>query len=84
MKVIEEGLPLIEEKQKMIKLADRSETGWLMDAEYQEDKFAEDSDDEKRIEKTEQSVERKLLKKRKGTGKGKAPVMEEKPRGSWS
>ena len=54
-----------------------------MVVEYQEDKLAEDSNDEKRIEKAERSAERKLLKKRKGTGKGKAPVMAKKPQSSW-
>ena len=81
---IEEGLALIEERQKLIKLADRSDTGWLMVAEYQEDKFAKDSDDKKRIEKAEQSTETKLSKKRKRAGKGKAPWTAEKPCGGLS
>ena len=72
VKASEEGLALIEERQKLIKLANHSDTGWLMFAEYQEDELAEDIDDEKRIEKAERSAERKLLKKRKGASKGKA------------
>ena len=84
VQAIEEGLALIEDRQKLIKLADRSDTGWLMVAEYQEDELAEDSDDEKRIEKAEKRAERKLLKKRKGAGKGKAPVMPDKARGGWA
>ena len=85
VKAIEEGLALIEERQKLTKLADHSDTGWLMVAEYmyQQDELAEDSDDEKRINKAERSAERKLLKKRKGTGKGKAPVMAERSKVAW-
>ena len=55
-----------------------------MPLEYQEDELAEDSDDEKRIEKEERIAERKLLKKRKGAGKGKTPVMADKAQGGWS
>ena len=47
VQAIEEGPSLIKERQKLIKLADRSDTGWLMVAEYQENELAEDSDHEK-------------------------------------
>ena len=73
MQAIEENLAFIQDRQKLIKLANHSDTGWLMVAEYQDDELAEDTDDEKRIEKAERSAEGKLLKKTKGAGKGKGP-----------
>ena len=43
------------ERQKLIKLADRSEFRWGVVAEYTADELADNSDDEKRIEKTEKA-----------------------------
>lgn len=48
---IESGLKLLAERQKLIKIADRSEHGWGVVTKYTADDFAEDSDDEKRLEK---------------------------------
>ena len=57
---------LLAERQKLIKIADRSENGWGVVAEYTVDELADDSDDEKRTEKAEKAAERKAgLRKRK-------------------
>ena len=58
-KNLEQGLALLSECQKLIKLADRSEHGRGVVAEYTADELAEDSDDEKRIFKAEKAAERK-------------------------
>lgn len=65
MKSIEEGLALLSERRKLIKLADRSEHGWGVVAEYTADELAEDSEDEKRIFKAEKAAERKSVKRRR-------------------
>jgi hypothetical protein len=59
-KAVLEGTKLLAERQKLIRLADRSEHGWGVVAEYEADELAADSGDEKRIEKAEKAAERKL------------------------
>ncbi|XP_065883338.1 uncharacterized protein [Dysidea avara] len=65
---IEEGMRSLKLRQKAIKLADRSEFGWSLVAEYDADELADDSDDEKKIEKAEKAAERKaaIAKKKRG------------------
>ena len=46
---LEEGEKLLNERQKHILLADRSESGWCTVDEYKQHDLADDSDDEKRI-----------------------------------
>ena len=58
-KAIDEGIEMLERRQKLIKLADRSEYGWRTVEEYEEDDLTKDSDDEKRIAKAEYRVETK-------------------------
>ena len=53
---LREGEALLVERQKLIKIADRSASGWSL---------ADDSDDEKRPEKAEKAAERKAGLKRK-------------------
>ncbi|ETW96471.1 MAG: hypothetical protein ETSY2_46335 [Candidatus Entotheonella gemina] len=65
MDALKEGRQLLTERQKLIKIADRSEYGWGVVAEYTTDELAEDSDDEKRIEKAERAAEQKAAKRRK-------------------
>ena len=48
------------ERQKLIRMADRSEHGWATVKEHLEDELADDSDDEKRIQKAEFRAGRKL------------------------
>ncbi len=62
---LKEGESLLQRQQKVIKIADRSELGWSVDSEYEADKLANDSDDEKRLEKAEKAAERKLVRRRK-------------------
>ena len=62
---LKRGIKLLAERQKLIKLADRSEFGWSVVEEYTADELAVDSDDEKRIEKAEKLAEKKALRKRK-------------------
>ena len=62
---LREGNALLAHRQRIIKLANRSESGWAVVDEYEGDDLAEDSDDEKRMEKAENRAERKLAKKRK-------------------
>ena len=52
-KEIFEGTKLLNERQKLILLADQSKFGWGTVAEYTQHELAEDSDDEKRIYKAE-------------------------------
>ena len=77
---LQKGRALIDERQKLIRLADRSEHGWGMVEEYTADNLAENSDDERRIEKAERAAERKAGKRRK---KRAAETPANKPRGSY-
>ena len=56
---LEEGKELITNRQKLIKIADRSEFGWSTVDEYVEDELADNSDDEKRLFRAEGRAKRK-------------------------
>lgn len=60
-----EGLELLASRQKLIKIVDRSEFGLGVVAGYEADDLASDSDNEKKLEKVERNVERKMMKRRK-------------------
>ncbi len=62
--VITTGRKLIHDRNKLIKIADRSSCGWAAANVYAHDQLASDSDDEKRIKKSEYRVERKIKEKR--------------------
>ena len=69
---ITEGMSLINKRQKLIKIADRSEYGWVTIDDYVEDELADNLDNEKRLFRAEVRAGRKLkmayaakLKKRK-------------------
>lgn len=47
--VLQESKQCIAERQKLPRIADWSEHGWATVEEYQEDKFADNSDDKKRL-----------------------------------
>ena len=64
-KALERGRRLIAERQKLICVADCSELGWIVVSEYTVDELADDSEDEKRLEKAERLVEKKAAKHRK-------------------
>lgn len=59
------GKELLSHRQKLIRIADRSEYGWVVVEEYEEDDLAANSDDEKRLEKAERAAERKVAVNRK-------------------
>ena len=59
---VQEGKSLIQQRQKMLKLADSSELGWKVVTEYQTNPLASDSDDERKIYKAEVGAERKNRK----------------------
>ena len=50
-KSLEDCLQLIRKRQKLIKIAYKSEFGWLASREYDEDEIASNSDDDKRLKK---------------------------------
>ena len=58
-RAIEEGITLTEKRIKVIKLADRSEFGWSTVSEYLSDELASNSEDEKRIFRSERRAERR-------------------------
>ena len=70
--LLEEGAKLVSERQKLIRMADRSEHGWATVEEYLEDELAENSDDEKRMQKAEYRAGRKLKAAAAKTGKKKS------------
>ena len=55
---ITRGRKAIAERQKLIKIPDCSELGWAVVAEYTADKLADNSDDEKWLEKAEKGHNR--------------------------
>ena len=55
-----EGEKLIAVRQKLIKIADRSEHGWSTVDEYMDDELADNSDDEKRLFRAEQRAGRRV------------------------
>ncbi|KXJ19767.1 hypothetical protein AC249_AIPGENE21535 [Exaiptasia diaphana] len=58
----QEALKLIQKRQKLIKLAGKSEGGWLVVQEYENDELADNSENEKKIKKAQEkgSKKRKL------------------------
>ena len=62
---LQKAIEMLERRMRLIKMADRSEYGWAVVAEYEADELAVDSDDEKRIYRAEKEAEKKWLKKRK-------------------
>ena len=63
--MLEQGAKIVAEWLNLIKIADRSEFGWGIVPEYTADELADDSDDEKRLERAENTAERKAGKRRR-------------------
>ena len=61
---ISEGLDLISNRQKVIRLADSSELGWSVVKEYQSNPLASDSEDKKRMMRAEARASRKMKQRR--------------------
>ena len=62
---LQKGLTLLADRQKRIKLADRSQYGWALVDEYEDDELALDDNDSKRIEKAEKAAATKACKRKK-------------------
>ena len=70
---IVEGMDIIDKRQKLIKMADKSPMGWKLVDEYEQNTLADDSDDEKRMFKAEARAERKAKKSKKSDGRRYLP-----------
>ena len=57
---IAEGMNLVKNRQKLVKLADSTDLGWRVDQEYESNPLADDSDDEKKMIKAQSRAERKF------------------------
>ena len=57
---LREGEKLLKDRQKLIRIADRSEYGWATVSEYEEDELADGSDDEKRLYRAELRAGKKV------------------------
>jgi len=60
--VLESNAKLIKKRNKLIKIADRSDSGWATVLEYETDDIASDSEDDKRIKKAESRAQSKISK----------------------
>ncbi|KAK3084471.1 hypothetical protein FSP39_014044 [Pinctada imbricata] len=78
---LSQGMTLIQQRQKMIKLADSSEAGWLVVHEYESNPLADNSDDKKRIFKAQTRPDRKLKeeKKKRRDFRRYTPYSQQKP-----
>ena len=65
---LDEGIKSLEKRQKHIKVADRSDYGWATVEHYDSHPLADDSDDEKRLEKAEREAGRAANKRRREGG----------------
>ena len=63
--LLDQVLELNKQRQKLIKVADRSSQGWATVKEYVADELADDSGDEKRLKKAEKSATTKKAELRK-------------------
>ena len=61
---LNEGKNRLAQRRKLVHLADREEKGWKFVREYVRDNLAEDSDDEKQIEKARRAVQEKFSTRR--------------------
>ena len=67
---VEEGTEVVKNRQKAIRITDRSELGWAVVNEYGEDELADDSDNEKRIARAVATAERKQPSSKGNQGEG--------------
>ena len=66
---ISQGMKLIKERQKHIKIADREDCSWQVIEHYKSDVLAEDSEDEKRIARARRIAQADKKGKRERKGK---------------
>ena len=62
---IEEGIALFTKRMKVIKIADKSQYSWATVQEYNSDELASDSEDEKRLFRSERRTEKKVKEVKK-------------------
>ena len=74
---LKEGMAIIDKRDKMILLADKSEAGWLAVNKYEKLDFASDSEDEKRMRKSSNEALREL-KNRKTTFRKRRDFREQR------
>ena len=65
--LLEEGEKIINERQKHIRIANRSDNGWAMVEEYVEDELADNEDDEKRLLWADAHAGKKLKSTQRGS-----------------
>ena len=64
--LLSSGISELDHQQKLLKLADKSDYGWLVLNEYVDKELASDEEDDKRIRKAEKSAASKVEKLKKG------------------
>ena len=62
---IEEGIALVTKRMKVIKIVDKSQYSWATVQEYLSDELASDSEDEKRLFRSERRAEKKVNQAKK-------------------
>ena len=62
---LKEGIALVQQRIKLIRIADKSEFGWETVNQYEADELASDSEDDKRIYRSEKRAEKKLKDKKR-------------------
>ena len=72
MQSLEEGMKLVQDRQKLVLLADKSPYGWLTVENYKSNALAEDEDDEKRLIRAENRAATEV-KRRQNQRKSKFP-----------
>ena len=74
MGLLQEGKATMEARMKLIKLTDKSDHGWQIVVQYITYKLADNSDDEKRIDRAERAAEKKAKKSMSSTASKSRPV----------
>ena len=63
---------MIAERQKQVKVTDRSEYGWVTVHEYEQDQLAADEEDAKGLEQAEKAAGSKAAKRQKGSSNSRS------------